>query len=1020
MRRFTFRTVLTAAATAAALGALTPASAAAPLRAAPRPLQLAVGDADLRSAVNLVETPPAAFSAERRYVLQLSGVVTEEARSALAAIGVELGENYLPPNSFIVDLAGVDPAALSGVADVSFVGEYQSGWKIAPGIGQREYFTEMRQKLAASGMLAVDVTLLPGMDLDQALSDIEGVGAVTVTMWNQLGPNWVVTALIPAETLPALAGVGAIQFVEETPEVTFRNNTTRWIVQSNTLNVTPLYANGIRGEGQLIGIMDSKLDENHCSFNDSVPPGANHRKIFAYNTSLGAVFHGTHVAGTAAGDNGDDTATRGIAYQAKIVFDDIPSFTETAMYSNLQLHHSQGARVHTNSWGNDGTTAYDGLCRGIDRFSYDFEDSLVLFAVTNQSTLKNPENAKNCVGVGASQDTPSQANHCSGGAGPTNDQRRKPEIYAPGCSTVSASSGTTCSTTTATGTSMASPAVTGVAALIRQYFEEGFYPTGAPVAEDEFIPTAALTKATLLNAGVDMTGVSGYPSNTEGWGRVLADDALHFTGDVRKMVVVDVRNADGLATSEMYEREIDVLGAGEKLKVTLVWTEPAAAAGANPAYINDLNLEVEAPDGTIYRGNVFSGGVSAPGGSADFRNNVEQVHVQNPSVGVWTIRVNALNVPVGPQGFAVCATGDIAPDLPPLTLSLVTATPDKIAPGATETFDVEILPGEENLVPSSLQLVYRYDGGAFQTAALADLGGDIYQATLPTPDCSDTPEFYVTASGDLGSVRTLPADAPASVFTALVGEDVVYFTDAMETDLGWTVGAPSDTATLGIWDRADPEGTVNAGEQVQPEDDTTAAGTICWVTDSRAGASAGVFDVDNGATTLLSPVVDLSGTDAIISYWRWYSNHAGSAPNADTFVIDITNDGSSWVNVETVGPSGVETEGGWYYHEFVVSSLVTPTANVQMRFVASDNGGASLVEAAIDDFQAAEFVCDDGSGTCPEDLDADGAVGLSDLSTLLENFGGPGTPEQGDINGDGNVDLADLSELLELFGGSCP
>ena len=87
------------------------------------------------------------------------------------------------------------------------------------------------------------------------------------------------------------------------------------------------------------------------------------------------------------------------------------------MVDHLTLHHNQGARVHTNSWGDDYTTDYNGLARAIDVFSHDYEESLVLFAVTNGSYLKNPENAKNVLAVGASEDTPSQDYHCSGGTG---------------------------------------------------------------------------------------------------------------------------------------------------------------------------------------------------------------------------------------------------------------------------------------------------------------------------------------------------------------------------------------------------------------------------------------------------------------------------------------------------------------------------------------------------------------------------------------------------------------------------
>ena len=100
---------------------------------------------------------------------------------------------------------------------------------------------------------------------------------------------------------------------------------------------------------------------------------------------------------------------RGVAYQAKIVYDDTPSSGDSAsgttFLANLNLHHDQGARVHSNSWGNDGTTAYTGWCRTIDLHSRAREDSVVAFAVTNQSALKTPENAKSCLAVGASQET---------------------------------------------------------------------------------------------------------------------------------------------------------------------------------------------------------------------------------------------------------------------------------------------------------------------------------------------------------------------------------------------------------------------------------------------------------------------------------------------------------------------------------------------------------------------------------------------------------------------------------------
>ena len=168
------------------------------------------------------------------------------------------------------------------------------------------------------------------------------------------------------------------------------------------------------------------------------------------------------------------------------------------------------------------------------------------------------------------------------------------------------------------------------------------------------------------------------------------------------------------------------------------------------------------------------------------------------------------------------------------------------------------------------------------------------------------------------------------------------------TDQGFTVGAVDDTATTGIWERVDPNGT-----SAQPEDDHSPnTGTSCYVTgQGAAGGQPGANDVDGGKTTLFSPVLDLSGFgEPWLGYWRWYSNDAGGGPGEDTFVVDLSNDGGSgWSNVETVGPTGPGTGGGWLFHAFRVSDVLAPTAQMQLRFVASDLGSGSLVEAAIDD-----------------------------------------------------------------------
>ncbi|MCA8963153.1 MAG: hypothetical protein KDC38_21670, partial [Planctomycetes bacterium] len=124
-------------------------------------------------------------------------------------------------------------------------------------------------------------------------------------------------------------------------------------------------------------------------------------------------------------------------------------------------------------------------------------------------------------------------------------------------------------------------------------------------------------------------------------------------------------------------------------------------------------------------------------------------------------------------------------------------------------------------------------------------------------------------------------------------------------------------------------------------------------------------DVDGGKTTLRTATYDLSTyASPVASYWRWYSNSAGSNPNADVFRVEISDDGgASWTTVETVGPTGGETSGGWFRHELSITDFVSASSQVVMRFVAEDAGGGSIVEAAVDDFEISDVVCSSGPGS---------------------------------------------------------
>lgn len=350
-----------------------------------------------------------------------------------------------------------------------------------------------------------------------------------------------------------------------------------------------------------------------------------------------------------------------------------------------------------------------------------------------------------------------------------------------------------------------------------------------------------------------------------------------------------------------------------------------------------------------------------------------------------------------------------------LNFTFPNGRPATISPAGGTTIRVEVS-GRLAEPEAGTGMLHYSTGAGYVAIPMTVVSPNVYDAVFPALPCGSIVSYYVSAENELGDEYDSPGGAPSDSYSAAaVSGTNVVLTDAFEAASGWTGGVAGDTATTGVWVRVNPNGT-----GAQPEDDHSSPGTFCWVTgQGSAGGQIGDADVDGGRTTLLSPSFNLAAYDAaLISYWRWYSNGQGGAPNEDVFRIDISNNnGSSWVNVETIGPAGPDTIGGWVFHEFPVGNFVPLTSQVRLRFVAEDAGSGSVVEAGLDDFQIREVVCEEPP--CPADLTGDGIVDLGDLSLLLANFGCVSSCNV-DLDADGDTDLSDLTLLLSAFGTTCP
>jgi hypothetical protein len=683
------------------------------------------------------------------YIVQFSGPVREEWKSAVEAEGAELLE-YLPDFAFKARMNPGQARKVQAIDDVSWVGLFQPAFKLRPAM------------LAGEGEEYYRVRIHRGADAAAAQSQVRAAGAQPIS---KAGEVFLVRA--NADRLEALARILEIGWIERFDFAELHNEYASGIVKADVAN-----ASGYDGSGQTVAVADTGIGTGTPA---GAHPGISPDRITifdwlgednplcwslvndgAHDPSSG---HGTHVALSAVGAGNAAGVGEGTAPGADLIFQAVenlayfpgieclgvePQYILTGIPYDIrelfQQAYDAGARIHSDSWGtNLNAGQYDIDSFYVDEFIWsnpemtitysagnsgeDFDaDGYVDIAVTappieERYYVSTPATAKNLITVGASEndrqgnyDCDPIATTCNGmnelfwygfawplqfdagpiagdltagnaeqmagfsSRGPTHDNRLKPDIVAPGTWILSGYSdryqqfydpapdpetGDWQSPgwfdprddeyKYAGGTSMSTPLVAGGAAVVRQYYQSAF-------GHDA---SAALVKATLINSAVDLLDENNdheddndfpIPNNHEGWGRMdlnAATDGSHVYDDV----------AGGLATGGSTNYLYTVENAGSEFKVSLVWSDYPSSETAEVNLVNDLDLQVVGPGGETYKGNVFAGGWSQTGGSADRINNVENVYVQSAAAGSWSVTVSGYNIPNGPQPFALVVDG---------------------------------------------------------------------------------------------------------------------------------------------------------------------------------------------------------------------------------------------------------------------------------------------------------------------------------------------------------------------------
>lgn len=391
--------------------------------------------------------------------------------------------------------------------------------------------------------------------------------------------------------------------------------------------------------------------------------------------------HPTHVAGTIAAQ-GILSSVRGLAFNSSI-----KAYDWTSDTSEMLSEAGQGLLVSNHSYGIGQLSsiwfygAYDSRAKTIDNICFNNPYYVPVFSAGNDrnettapgsTQLSNKfgydmifghGNAKNVITVAAINQVSNYVDETSvvmssfSSWGPSDDGRIKPDISMKGVNVRSTLDTSDTSTGFMSGTSMASPGVTGVVTLLQQYYNQLY----------SNYMKAATVKGLILHTA-DEAGSYPGPDYEFGWGLINATNAAKTIRDKNLTTNGSLIDERTLNNGSTYTKVISASGT-QPLKVSISWTDPAAPTANNGTtdpstiyLVNDLDVKVTSSNGTVYYPWKLQGMSSpwdAPTNTGTNNvDNFERVDIPNPS-GFYTITVTHKgSLANGLQNFSLIATAN--------------------------------------------------------------------------------------------------------------------------------------------------------------------------------------------------------------------------------------------------------------------------------------------------------------------------------------------------------------------------
>ncbi len=572
----------------------------------------------------------ASFGKQYFVVIQFASLPSTMVQEKLRGAGVQL-HDYIPGKAYFATIRHDFNFAIAAVFKIASINSLPAVYKLSPNL--------VNYKSAADKqtLKKIAVSFYPTVDRRIVLEQLQQAGAIITptkfddnhTIFIQAN-EWVISAIA------ALPFVSSIQLQSITDKQLNYNN-------AGALGISGLNAvNGknLNGKGVTIGIGDNADIATHVDFSARL----------INRTPVIPSYHGTHVAGTIAGAGIININNHGMAPRATIInqfFSDI--ITNAPAYitdNNLVLTNNS---YYSGQDSCTGTGDYDVLSNYIDRQMGVYQQLLHVVAAGNDgantcspfpfsyATVKSGwQSAKNVLTVGAINTVDYSIAGFSS-RGPVKDGRIKPEITAGGLGITSTTPNNTYGGNS--GTSMATPAVTGALSLMYERYRQTH--GGAN-------PSSALVKALACNTAEDL-GNAG-PDFSFGFGLLNVRRAVEAI-DSNRYFINTVSNGTGKT------HNIIVPPNTRRLKIMLYWADTAAATNAAVTLVNDLDLTVTEPSAVLHHPlilNALPAGVNTIATEGvDRVNNIEQVVIENPAAGNYTISIQGYAVPFGSKEYII-------------------------------------------------------------------------------------------------------------------------------------------------------------------------------------------------------------------------------------------------------------------------------------------------------------------------------------------------------------------------------